>query len=77
MKASEIRTKAREKLANKWGKAVILTVIFGICSFVISYLLKKLEKIGPIISALIDTPLLFGYISCLFKLTDDDIIIQI
>ena len=71
MKASEIRAEARQKLTGKWGKAAIITLVFSIITFVISFVLQLIPVIGAIIDLVITVPLSFGLIITMFKLNDD------
>ena len=71
MNASEIRAEARQKLTGKWGKAAIITLVFSIITFVISFVLQLIPGIGAIIDFVITVPLSFGLIITMFKLNDD------
>ena len=68
MNSSEIRAKARENLTGKWGKAALLTFIYGILIYVIGFVLKFIPVIGPIANAIISVPLGYGFIASLMKL---------
>lgn len=68
MNSSEIRAKARESLTGKWGKAALLTFIYGILIYAIGFVLKFIPIIGPIANAIISVPLGYGFIASLMKL---------
>lgn len=68
MLASEIRKLAREALAGKWGKAAILSLVYAILTYVISFALNLVPIVGPIAQAIIEVPLAFGFILTMLKL---------
>ena len=75
MTSSEIRSKARESLANKWGKAALIAFCYFIIEFLISSIISGAEESLPIISLLfnignivISVPLSYGIIISYMKL---------
>lgn len=74
MISSDFRTEARRALDGKWGKAVLMTFAYALVFFVLELIVNLLGKISMlailfnIISFVIEIPLTFGLISCLFKL---------
>ena len=73
MTFSEIRAEARKKLSGKWGKAVVITLIFTIIAMAISYIqeIKTQDYIHillNLIAILITIPISFGYSFALFKI---------
>lgn len=75
MTSSEIRSKARESLANKWGKGALIAFCYFIIEFLISTIISSSEKSLPIISLLfnignivISVPLSYGIIISYMKL---------
>ena len=61
MLASEIRAEARKSLAGKWGMAALATLVFGILTYLISFLLYFIPMIGSLVSAVISPVLSFGF----------------
>ena len=78
MKSSEIRAIAREKLAGKWGKAALSTLVYAIITVIISSVLgafaekQFLNMILSIVSIVITVPMTFGFLLTMFKLNDDE-----
>lgn len=68
MLASETRKLAREALSGKWGKAVLVSLVYFIIIFVISFALSFIPVAGPILQYVIEIPLTFGFIATLIKL---------
>lgn len=68
MLASETRKLAREALAGKWGKAALLTLVYMLIVYVISFVLSFIPAVGPIAQVVIDIPIAFGLISTFIKL---------
>lgn len=69
MTASDVRAKARERLAGKWGKAALISFVFGIITYVISYAFEKMSI--AIVSTIISVPLSYGLVISMFKLNDN------
>ena len=72
MTASQLRAEARNKLANKWGKAAIQTLIFAVIEYIISFVLGLIPGIGSIISLVISVPLSYGFLISIIKLRNDE-----
>ena len=68
MTSTEIKSNARESLKGKWGKAALLTLVFGIIDYLITLVLNFIPFIGSLISFVISLPLSFGFIASLMKL---------
>ncbi|MBO5479219.1 MAG: DUF975 family protein [Clostridia bacterium] len=68
MVSSELRANARESLKGKWGKAALLTLCFGLISFVISFVLGFIPAVGPIVNFVITLPISFGFLVSFMKL---------
>ena len=74
MVLKDIRKQAREALAGKWGKGVLIALIYFAISFVLSLfssLSKNIEFLKFIIeiaTIVINIPLIFGLVSSFFKL---------
>lgn len=62
MVASEVRLNARKSLEGKWGKAVLVTLVYMVIMFIIEWLLALVPVIGPIVSLIISIPLGYGLI---------------
>lgn len=69
MKANELRASARESLKGKWGKAALLTLVYMILVFIISFLLGLIPVIGQIVNTVISPALTFGFLVSLIKLS--------
>ena len=72
MTSSQVRAEARQKLTAKWGKAALITLVFGVINYIISLVLNFIPIIGSIVSLLISIPLSYGFLISLIKLNDDD-----
>ena len=68
MTASEIRANARKALDGKWGKGVLLTLVFFIIEFAITFILNLIPVVGAIASVIISMPMSYGLLACLMKL---------
>lgn len=75
MTSSEIRSKARESLSNKWGKGALIAFCYFIIEFLISSIISGAEESLPIISLLfnignivISVPLSYGIIISYMRL---------
>ena len=68
MVSSQIRAEARNSLTGKWGKAALLTLVFGVISYLISFLLNFLSIFGAIINLVITPVLAFGFLVSIIKL---------
>jgi len=72
MVSSDFRKEARERMAGKWGKAVCITLVYFIVSFVLSFIQENTtgfpNLVISILSLLIETPLAFGLVICFVKL---------
>lgn len=72
MTTSELRMQARKALTGKWGKAALLTLVYGIITFIISFLLNLVPAVGGIASTVISLPLSFGFLVSMIKLKRDE-----
>lgn len=71
--ASRFRGLAREKLAGKWGTAAILMLIFGLCSFGISFVINLITcGFGSPLYAIITPVLSFGLLVQWIKLKNGE-----
>ncbi len=68
MLASETRKLAREALTGKWGKAALITLVYMLIVWVISFVLNLIPVIGSIAQVVIEIPISFGLIATLMKL---------
>ena len=72
MNSSDFRTEARSKLAGKWGKAVLITLVYVLITWLIGFIIGKfpenIQGILTIIFDIIEVPLAFGFLVQLFKL---------
>lgn len=75
MKCSEIKSKARESLTNKWGKAALVTFCYFVIEFLINFMISGSEKSFPLLSSLlsigeavISVPLAYGIMMSFMKL---------
>lgn len=68
MTSSELRANARESLKGKWGKAALITLVYAIINWVISFILGLIPFIGGILSAIISLPISFGILITFVKL---------
>ena len=68
MVASQTRQEARVSLTGKWGKVALLTLIYGLITAVISWVLNFIPVIGRIASAIISVPLAYGFLVGFIKI---------
>lgn len=68
MVSSQIRAEARNNLTGKWGKAALLTLVFGVIEYLISFLLNLIPMIGGLINLVITPVLTFGFLVSIIKL---------
>lgn len=68
MLASEIRATARKSLAGKWGKAVLIVLVYLLIMFAIEFVLGLIPFIGQIISFIISIPIAYGLVVSFMKL---------
>ena len=71
MTSSEIRAEARKSLTGKWGKAAIATLVFGLLTYIISFVLQLIPLIGSLASTIISPVLSFGFLVTMVKLKRD------
>ena len=74
MTASEIRQEARKCLTGKWGKGALATLIFGVITYIISFVLNLVPMVGSIAASIISIPLSFGFtvvMMCKLKRNED------
>lgn len=72
MVASELRANARESLQGKWGKAALLTLCYGLITFVINFVLAFIPVIGSLVAFVISLPISFGILVSFMKLKRDE-----
>ena len=53
MKCSEIKSKARESLTNKWGKAALITFCYFVIEFLINFMISGSKGSLPFLSSLL------------------------
>lgn len=75
MTSSEIKSKARESLTNKWGKAALITFCYFVIEFLINFMISGSERSFPLLSSLlsigetvISVPLAYGIMMSFMKL---------
>lgn len=68
MTSSQLRTKARESLKGKWGKAALITFIYSLIVWVIDFILSFIPGIGGIILTVISLPISYGFLVSFMKL---------
>lgn len=74
MTSSEIKKEARDNLAGKWGKGVLITLVYAIIEALLSFISKKagngtaLSSIINIITFIISAPLSLGLVFSFMKL---------
>lgn len=68
MVSSQIRAEARNNLTGKWGKAALLTLVFGVIEYLISFLLQLVPMVGGLINLVITPVLTFGFLVSIIKL---------
>lgn len=68
MVTSQIRANARESLQGKWGKAALLTLVYGVITFAISFVLNLIPVVGSIILLVIELPISYGLLVSFMKL---------
>ena len=68
MVSSQLRADAREALKGKWGKAALITLIYAIITFAISFVLKFIPVVGPIADFVIALPISYGLLVSFMKL---------
>lgn len=68
MTSSELRANARESLKGKWGKAALITLVYVIINWAISFILGFIPFIGGILATIISLPISFGLLVTFMKL---------
>lgn len=68
MTSSDLRKSAREALNGKWGKAALITLVYTIITFVISFVLNLIPFVGSIALFVISVPLSYGILVSFMKL---------
>lgn len=68
MISSELRKSARESLKGKWGKAALITLVYAIITWLVTFILNFIPFIGGIISAVISLPISYGLLVTFMKL---------
>ena len=76
MKNKEIRKIAKEKMKGKLGKAIGITLLYGIIMSMIAWILKIIPGVGnilsSIVSSVISVPLAFGWMKQLIELANGE-----
>lgn len=62
MTNSEIRQIAKQNLKGKVGKAIGVTLLYGLLTYILSLILGFIPVIGALASSIISVPLAFGYL---------------
>lgn len=68
MVSSQIRAEARNSLTGKWGKGALLTLVFALVTYIITWVLNLIPFIGSIASLIISPVLAFGFLVEFIKL---------
>ncbi len=61
MKNKEIRKIAKEKMKGKMGKAIGITLLYGLIMGIMQYILAFIPLLGSIAAVVLATPLAFGW----------------
>lgn len=72
MNSSQLRQMARSSLAQKWGRAALLTFIYVVAIFAISFVLEFLGIVGSIIDLIITPAISFGMTATFIKLSRNE-----
>ena len=72
MTSSQLRTSAREALKGKWGKAALLTLVYFLITFVISFVLRLIPFVGSLLEIIITLPLSYGFLVTFMKLKREE-----
>ena len=68
MVASQTRQEARASLAGKWGKVALLTLVYGLITYIISWVLSLIPFVGSIAYYIISVPLAYGFLVGFIKI---------
>ena len=68
MTSSQLRSNAREALKGKWGKAVLITLIYVVVSYVIGFIAGFIPFVGSIALYVVSIPLSYGILATFIKL---------
>lgn len=68
MTASEIRKEARESLKEKWGKGVLITIMYFLVTLGMEIVSRLIPGLGAIAVAVIGVPISYGLIVSFMKL---------
>ena len=73
MISTDFKTEARRALSGKWGKAVLITLVYTIITGILSSIqnnisLPALKAIISIAVVVVEVPLVFGFLYSLYKL---------
>lgn len=68
---SQIRAEARKRLASKWGKGALTTILLLIAIYTISRVLNFNRILNFAIFMLFSIPLIYGFAHSMFQLNDD------
>lgn len=72
MNSSQLRQMARSSLAQKWGRAALLTFIYVVTIFALSFVLGLLGIVGSIIDLIITPAISFGMTATFIKLSRNE-----
>ena len=68
MISSEVRANARESLRGKWGKAALLTLVYALIVYAISWVCAFIPVIGSLANIVVTVPLTYGIVVSFIKL---------
>ena len=68
MVSSDIRKEARASLKGKWGKGALVTLVYTLITYAISWILGLIPVIGAIATVVIEVPIAYGIIVSFMKL---------
>lgn len=68
MTSSQLRANAREALKGKWGKAALITLVYVVITYVISFVAGFIPLVGPIALYVVSIPLSYGILVTFIKL---------
>ncbi len=68
MTASQFREMARKNLTGKWGKAAVITLVYTLITFLLSFGLSFLPFIGNLVLIFLEVPIVYGILVSFIKL---------
>lgn len=77
MISEDFRKEAREKLSGKWGKGVLITLVYVLITVILSFISEKINNeavslIISIVDLLIGIPLAYGLINSFIKIFNNE-----